>query len=68
MLIPPLYHYRLGRVLEQKGEKGRARLDYEKFLKSRSDADPRFIELMDARARPAGLNGSRSLMRGQRRT
>jgi hypothetical protein len=30
-------------------------LEYEKFLKSRSDADLRFIELMDARARLAGL-------------
>jgi serine/threonine protein kinase/tetratricopeptide (TPR) repeat protein len=55
MLIPPLYHYRLGRVLEQKGEKGRARSEYEKFLKYWADADPRFVELNDARTRLAAL-------------
>ena len=54
-LIPPLYHYRFGRVLEEKGEKERARLEYEKFLKYWADADPRFIELKDARARLAAL-------------
>jgi len=55
MLIPPLYHYRLGRVLEQKGEKGRARSEYEKFLRYWVDADPRFVELKDARTRLAAL-------------
>jgi hypothetical protein len=55
MLIHPLYHYRLGLVLEQKGDKGRARLEYEKFLKYWADADPRFGELKDARARLAAL-------------
>jgi len=55
MLIHPLYHYRFGRVLEQKGDKGRARLEYEKFLKYWADADPRFAELKDARARLAAL-------------
>jgi len=57
MLIPPLYHYRFGRVLEEKGEKDKARLQYEKFLKYWADADPRFVELKDARARLAGLKG-----------
>ena len=55
MLIPPLYHYRFGRVLEEKGEKGRARLEYEKFLNYWAEADPRFVELKDARARLAAL-------------
>jgi tetratricopeptide (TPR) repeat protein len=55
MLIHPLYHYRLGRVLEQKGEKDRARLQYEKFLKYWADADPSYSELKDARARLAAL-------------
>jgi hypothetical protein len=55
MLIPPLYHYRFGRVLEEKGEKERARLEYEKFLKYWADADRRFVELEDARARLAAL-------------
>ena len=55
MLIPPLYHYRFGRVLEEKGEKGKARREYEKFLKYWADADSRFVELKDARARLAAL-------------
>jgi serine/threonine protein kinase len=55
MLIPPLYHYRFGRVLEEKGEKGRARLEYEKFLNYWAEADPSYVELKDARARLAAL-------------
>ncbi len=55
MLIHPLYHYRFGRVLEEKGEKDKARAQYEKFLKYWADADPRFTELKDARARLAAL-------------
>jgi tetratricopeptide (TPR) repeat protein len=55
MLISPLYHYRLGRVLEQKGEKERARLEYGKFLKYWADADPSHPELKDARARLSAL-------------
>ncbi len=55
MLIHPLYHYRFGRVLEEKGDKSRARLEYEKFLKYWADADPRFVELKDARTRLAAL-------------
>jgi tetratricopeptide (TPR) repeat protein/tRNA A-37 threonylcarbamoyl transferase component Bud32 len=55
MLISPLYHYRFGRVLEEKGEKGRARLEYEKFLKYWANADPTHPELKDARARLAAL-------------
>ena len=58
MLIHPLYHYRFGRVLEEKGDKNRARLEYGKFLKYWADADPRFVELKDARKRLAGLKGS----------
>ncbi|MDH4270515.1 MAG: protein kinase [Candidatus Aminicenantes bacterium] len=55
MLISPLYHYRFGRVLEEKGERDRAGLEYEKFLKCWANADPRFVELKDARARLAAL-------------
>jgi len=58
MLIPPLYHYRLGRVLEEKGEKDKARLQYEKFLKYWVDADLGLPEVEDAKARLAGLKGS----------
>jgi serine/threonine protein kinase len=57
MLIHPLYHYRFGKVLEEKGDKNRARLEYEKFLKYWADADPRFVELKDAKKRLAGLRG-----------
>ena len=58
MLIHPLYHYRFGRVLEEKGDKNRARLEYGKFLKYWADADPRFVELKDVKKRLAGLKGS----------
>jgi len=58
MLIPPLYHYRLGRVLELKGDQGRARHEYEKFLKYWAGADPRFAELADARARLAAMKAA----------
>ena len=40
-LIHPLYHYRLGRVLEEKGDKEKARLQYEIFLECWKDADAR---------------------------
>jgi len=51
-------HYRFGRVLEEKDEKGRARVEYEKFLKYWVEADPIHPELKDARARLARLKGS----------
>jgi hypothetical protein len=44
--------------LEEKGDQNRARLEYEKFLKYWADADPRFVELKDAKKRLAGLKGS----------
>jgi len=50
-LIHPLYHYRLGRVLEEKGDRDKARLQYEKFLECWKDADTRHPELADARQR-----------------
>ncbi len=54
-LIHPLYHYRLGRVLEQKGEKIEAAAQYEKFLRCWKDADSSHPELADARRRFAAL-------------
>ncbi len=54
-LIYPLYHYRFGRVFEEKGDRIRARTEYEKFLKYWAEADPSFVELKDARARLAAL-------------
>ena len=54
-LISPLYHYRLGRVLEEKGEKAGAAVEYRKFLEYWKEADPAHPELADARRRLAAL-------------
>ena len=51
LMIPPLYHYRLGRVLEEKGDKTGAAVEYGKFLEYWKDADPTHPELADARTR-----------------
>jgi len=52
-LMSPLYHYRLGRVLEAKGDRVGARAEYAKFLEAWKDADPSHPELADARRRLA---------------
>ncbi len=54
-LISPLYHYRWGRVLEEKGDKVAARVQYQKFLDFWKDADASHPELADARRRLATL-------------
>jgi tetratricopeptide (TPR) repeat protein len=54
-LIHPLYHYRLGRVLEEKGDKVGAAGEYRKFLEYWKDADKTHPELADARKRLAAL-------------
>ena len=54
-LISPLYHYRLGRVLEEKGDKSGAVVEYKKFLEYWKDADPTHPEPADARKRLAAL-------------
>jgi len=50
-LIHPLYHYRLGRVYEDKGEKAKAAAEYKKFLEYWKDADATHPELADAKKR-----------------
>jgi serine/threonine protein kinase/tetratricopeptide (TPR) repeat protein len=54
-MISPLYHYRLGRVLEEKGDRAGAAVEYRKFLEYWKDADPTHPELSDARRRLAAL-------------
>ncbi|MCX6569054.1 MAG: hypothetical protein NT147_08420, partial [Candidatus Aminicenantes bacterium] len=51
MMIHPLYHYRLGCVLEEKGDKPGAAVEYRKFLEYWKDADKTHPELADARKR-----------------
>lgn len=50
-MISPLYHYRLGCVLEEKGDKPGAAVEYRKFLEYWKDADKTHPELADARKR-----------------
>ena len=55
-LIHPLYHYRLGCVYEEKGEKTKAAAEYLKFLEYWKDADATHPELADARKRLNSLH------------
>jgi len=57
-LIHPLYHYRLGRVLEEKGDKSGAAGEYRKFLEYWKDADKTHPELADARKRLTALDSN----------
>ncbi len=57
-LIDPKYHYRLGKLYEEKGSPGLAMQEYERFLKIWKDADSGLPELIEAKARFAKLKGT----------
>jgi len=54
-LIHPKFHYRLGKLYEEKGQKGKAIKQYEKFLDLWKDADSGIAEVEDAEQRLARL-------------
>ncbi len=58
-LIPPIYHYDLGRLYEQRGEKDKAAGQYRKLLEIWKNADSDTPALADARRRLDGLRVSR---------
>jgi len=56
-LIHPLHYYRLAKLCEQRGWKGKAIEHYEKFLTLWHSADPGTPEVEDAKKRLASLQG-----------
>lgn len=54
-LIHPKYYYRLAKLYEEKGWKGKAIENHQKFLSIWKDADPRLPAVIDAKKRLAVL-------------
>jgi tetratricopeptide (TPR) repeat protein len=52
----PICHFRLTRLLEDKGDKAGAKEHYRKFLELWSQADPGIPEFVEAKKRLAALN------------
>ena len=59
-LINPKYHYKLAMLYEEKGWKGKAIDEYEKFLEIWKDADEDLPEFVDANARLTKLKSNDS--------
>jgi tetratricopeptide (TPR) repeat protein len=54
-LINPMYHYRLAKLYEQAGDKGKAAATYSKFLEVWKNADRNLPAVLDANARLSSL-------------
>jgi hypothetical protein len=53
--LPPLYHYRLGKLYEQRRLKDKAKAEYVRFLEIWKNADPGLPEVKEARRKLAGI-------------
>jgi len=59
-LTPPIFHYRLAKLYDEKGRGQEAIVQYQKFLTIMSEADIYQAEIADAKARVAALTPRRA--------